>query len=199
MRREVFLLMACALMGCREAAQESAKGSGEAAPVPAAAPAATAAADSVPEPGQRPLWKGDRFPDVELTDLDGNTVRTSDLLGGREAIVIFASTTCEACHDLTLVWGQRKSELPEGYPVFAIVDEEVDLATQYVKEKLFKFPLYCDTKSVFYTDYLVDSYPTLVGVGKDGTILYMLRRASPNVTPAVALHMFEDAKGLHQH
>jgi hypothetical protein len=48
-------------------------------------------------------------------------------------------------------------------------------------------------------DYLVDTYPTVAGVGADGTVLFIVRQASPLLTPEAALHMFLDAKGQHQH
>jgi peroxiredoxin len=183
--------------GCQEAKENPRKDTStrtETAPV-----GAVAGADTAQEAAQRPLWKGDRFPDVELRDLEGNPVRTRDLIPAREALFVFASTTCEACHDLIYTWYQLSKQFPEGYPVHVIVDEEVDLAREFKKRLDFPFPLYCDTESVFYTEYFVDSYPTVAGVGADGTVLFMVRRASPLVTPEVALHMFLDAKGEHKH
>lgn len=134
-----------------------------------------------------PLERGQPFPDVVVTGLDSVKVNTADLVRGHETIVLFISTACETCSDLMKVWDRRADVVPAEVKVVLIVDEEVDYAAKYAAKSGIRFPLYCDTRSVFARQHKMEIYPTAVMVRADGTMSFVRRGVTPLFTPDRAL------------
>jgi peroxiredoxin len=145
------------------------------------------------EPG--PIRPGTTFPNVTLTTLDGRTLGADDLLLGKQSLVLFASTTCEACHDLIEAWTKDAAGLPGDVQIVTILDEDVDFARQWRKKTSYRFPLFCDTKSAFSERHDMHVYPTVVGVSPEGRIKFVMKAATPLFTPARAAAALKKVEG----
>jgi peroxiredoxin len=134
-----------------------------------------------------PLERNQPFPDVTLTGLDSVKVNTVDLVRGHETIVLFISTACETCSELMTIWDRRARVIPAEVKVVLIVDEDVDYAAKYAAKSGIRFPLYCDTRSVFARQHKMEIYPTAVMVRPDGTMSFVRRGVTPLFTPDRAI------------
>jgi len=134
------------------------------------------------------------FPSVELLTLDGDPVDSASLVASSDAIVFFVSLGCQSCEELISVWRPLLHQIPEDVHIFAVADEEPVFARRFVETNDFPFPLYCDEKGVFFTDYEVKGYPTVVGVTAGGSIAYVGRAVTPVFTPEKALQLLKDVK-----
>lgn len=140
------------------------------------------------------LEPGQPLPDVPLTDLEGNPVRISELIAGRDAVVIVVSLGCEACEDLIASWRNKLDEFPPEVLVFAVADDEPVYAKKYAQEHDFPLPLLCDEKGLLTRRYKLNVTPTVVGVPADGRIAYVGKAVTPVFTPAEAVDLIERTK-----
>lgn len=122
-----------------------------------------------------------RAPDFTALDMDGNSVKMSDLFG-KPIVLNFWASWCSSC----------KSEMPEFNEAYEKAGEEitfmmVDLVdgkreteekgAQYIKEQGFSFPVYFDTKQDAANIYGIVSIPTTIFIDKNGYIATGVRGA----------------------
>ncbi len=136
-----------------------------------------------------PLEPGMTFPAVTVTALDSSAVDLAGVLRGHDAVVLFLSTHCEACHLLVEVWTRLRDTVPPGITVVGVVDDTVVSGRRFKAETGFPFPLYCDTHSVFNERFGVRDYPTVAGVGPTGRMAYVGHQVNPRFTPEKAAEM----------
>lgn len=114
-------------------------------------------------------------PDFTVLDMDGNSVKLSELIG-KPIVLNFWASWCSPC----------KKEMPEFDEVYEEVGEDVtfmmidlvdgqretiEKGTQYIKEQGFTFPVYFDTEQEAASIYGVRSIPTTLFIDKDGYIM----------------------------
>lgn len=116
-----------------------------------------------------------KAPDFTVSDMDGNSVKLSDLIG-KPIVLNFWASWCPPC----------KSEMPEFNQVYKELGKEVtfmmvDLVdgqretkktgTEYITEQGFSFPVYFDTTGEAANTYGIMSIPTTIFIDKDGYIV----------------------------
>lgn len=114
--------------------------------------------------------------DFTMEDVEGNSVKLSDFIGGKPVIVNFWASWCPPC----------KSELPDfetayqtyGDQVqFLMVDltdgvQETKAAAQaFIQNEGFTFPVYFDTMGQATAGYSLYSIPVTVAITADGKLL----------------------------
>jgi thiol-disulfide isomerase/thioredoxin len=122
-----------------------------------------------------------KAPDFTALDMDGNSVKMSDLFG-KPIVLNFWASWCSSC----------KSEMPEFNEAYEKAGEDitfmmVDLVdgkretkekgAQYIKEQGFSFPVYFDTKQNAANIYGIVSIPTTIFIDKNGYIATGVRGA----------------------
>ncbi len=118
-----------------------------------------------------PTNKGEIFPDFELTDINGNVIRSTDLKGN---ILVFSFwfSVCKPC----LNEMQGLNAFAEKYKerkdiVFIAPDwEKKDAVAQFLKTKSFRY-LVCPEATQLINTLKIKAYPTNIIVGKDGKIV----------------------------
>lgn len=114
-------------------------------------------------------------PDFTVFDADGNEVRLSDFKG-KPVVVNFWASWCPPC----------KAELPDFQKVYDETGEDVvflmvnlvdgqretlEIATRFVEENGYTFPVYYDTNQDAAIAYGISSIPTTLMIDKDGYIV----------------------------
>ncbi len=114
---------------------------------------------------------GDRFPNMKLTDPDGNTVNLYDLMEGKEKFVINLSTDwCSDCQREKKKLNQTYDELTDQNIGIAVIyinlskDDDkkstnIEQIEKYLKENDFSFPTYVDYTNQFQDEINVTSIP----------------------------------------
>jgi thiol-disulfide isomerase/thioredoxin len=117
-------------------------------------------------------WQGKASPDFEIKAFDGTTFRLSDHVGREVVILNFFATWCGPC----------KSEMPEfnrlagkmrGRPLTLLAidaEEKRDIVAPFVHAVGVDFAVGIDDTGDILKKYGVDSMPTTVFIGPDGTI-----------------------------
>ena len=116
---------------------------------------------------------GDRAPDFELQDLNGQVVSLSGLRG-RPVMVNFWATWCTYCRlELPLIqeiydgWTGK----PPSVVVLTIdVGESASTVTNYMQGRGFSFPVLLDTRETIAGRYRIAGYPTTFFIDEDGII-----------------------------
>ena len=129
------------------------------------------------EPEQTPAQAedGDKAPDLTLTDLEGNTLQLSELLG-KPTILNFWATWCSPCQAemplLQTAYEQFGSEI--GFVMVNLTDGRRDTpegVAAFVEENGFTFPVYCDAAYAAQALYGIRGIPMTVLLDSEGNIL----------------------------
>ncbi len=116
------------------------------------------------------LLIGKPFPDVEVLDLEGNSLRTASLTrDGR--VIIFLEPTCSYCEKMISKWRLQfeKGSFSDD-EVVAIVPAALETARAYKRLQSIPFSVYVDTGFVFMTRFQVTDFPLQLVVGRSRTI-----------------------------
>jgi thiol-disulfide isomerase/thioredoxin len=115
-------------------------------------------------------------PDFTVYDLEGNEIHRSDFLG-QPLVINFWATWCPYCIEELPDFEEVYQEMKEDV-AFLMVDvadgqrETVEIASQYVEEQGFTFPVVYDTKLDALKQFGIRSFPTTVFVDKEGAIVF---------------------------
>ncbi|MBK7092865.1 MAG: redoxin domain-containing protein [bacterium] len=116
------------------------------------------------------LLIGQRFPTTNLTNTDGHTVSTSELLKGGK-VVLFLDPGCNSCEGMISKWvGLVDKRSVSAEEVIGICNMDPVDAALYSQERRMNFRLYCDTARYFWNNHDVTDFPLQLVVGKSGTI-----------------------------
>ncbi len=126
------------------------------------------------------IQKGNRAPDFQLLNLDGEEVRLSDYLG-KKVILNFWATWCPPC----------RAEMPHMEKVYKKNQDDVVILAvnlthtekstgdvqDFVKDYKLTFPIAMDTKGEVTGEYQVFAYPTSLMIDSQGVIHEIYRGA----------------------
>lgn len=111
-----------------------------------------------------------RAPNVELTDLQGNSVSFADYAG--QVILYNAwATWCPPCkQEMPTLQAYYEAHKDEGFVIIAIEDgEPVEEVRQFVADYGLTFPVWPDPNYVATSAFLTDSLPTSFVIDRAGT------------------------------
>lgn len=120
---------------------------------------------------------GDKAPDFELVDLDGNTHRLSDY-EGEGVFLNFWGTWCEPCKDeMPHMEKYSKEFKDQGVNVLAVNIAESDLKVQsFANTYGLTFPIVIDKANSVRDAYNVRPLPTTFLVGPDGKVKKIIQQ-----------------------
>lgn len=135
------------------------------------------------------LRAGQKVPAVPLVGLDGSATSLVELCEATDALILFLAIDCEPCTEVVQTWHAYAGTFPEAVQVYGLCQDEPEYARAYAEKTASPFPLYCDTASVFGSEFELNVYPTVIGVKRGGTIRFIRHGFRPEFTPdkAVAL------------
>jgi len=114
---------------------------------------------------------GDMAPDIELTTLNGETVKLSDYRGSK-VFVNFWATWCPPCR--AEMPDIQKFDNDEDVQILAVnltsTEKSVDDVQKFVDELGLTFPILKDEKGKVEQMYKVNAYPTSYLIDSDGVI-----------------------------
>ncbi|KKE78675.1 redoxin domain-containing protein [Oceanobacillus caeni] len=114
---------------------------------------------------------GDMAPDIELTTLNGETVKLSDYRGNK-VFVNFWATWCPPCR--AEMPDIQKFDNDEDVKILAVnltsTEKSVDDVQKFVDELGLTFPILKDEKGKVEQMYKVNAYPTSYLIDSDGVI-----------------------------
>lgn len=117
-------------------------------------------------------WQGKYAPPLELTLLDGSTLKLADHVGKKIIILNFFTTWCEPCRmeipELNSYYQKRQTN--DLMMIGINVEEKVDLVKQFTRNQKISFTVGIDTRGEIAKRYRVKSYPTTVVIGADGKV-----------------------------
>ena len=150
------LVALIAIQGCANNAPDADKGAGTAARAVELEPA--------PEVG-RPA------PDFTLKDLDGNTVRLSDLQG-KVVFINFFATWCPACRaEMPEIEALHQKYKDRGVVVIGVdISEPESTVQQYIQQSGFSWTIVLDSTGEMAMDYQIVAIPTSFFLDKEGII-----------------------------
>lgn len=129
------------------------------APIPGVALPESAAVDSF-------------APDFELKNLDGETLKLSDLRG-KIVLINFWATWCEPCKVEMPLFEERYQLAGSDLEILAVnFDESEQEVSQFVDEFNLSFPVLLDPGGEVQNLYRVRGYPTTFVVSEEGIIQY---------------------------
>lgn len=125
------------------------------------------------------LRTGDKIPDFALNNLDGETVRFSDLRG-QVVVLNFWATWCPPCRrEMPLLENVYQRHGDRGLAIVGVaLDEPADVVTRFVDSMGITYPIWVDDDNADALDRTLDIYnqfgetglPTTLFVGADGAI-----------------------------
>lgn len=139
------------------------------------------------------LRPGQRLPDVDVVSVDGMSTGLLAFARDQNLIVLFVSVNCEPCTEAVQTWNASQEDYP-GIRVVGVCDDDIEYARIYAQKTGFRFPLLCDTGRVFSEQYAMDIFPSVVGVGRGGTIAYVQHGIGEGFTLDDAVARLRDAR-----
>lgn len=111
-------------------------------------------------------------PDFELYNLDGDTVKLSDLKG-KIVLINFWATWCVPCKVEMPLFEERYQLAGTDFEILAVNFDEPEVEVRkFVDELGLSFPILLDPGGEIQNLYRVRGYPTTFVVGEDGIIQY---------------------------
>jgi len=114
-------------------------------------------------------------PDFSMIDIEGNTVKLSDMIG-KPVVLNFWASWCQPCRvEMPFfddVWKELGDEVH--FMMLCLVDggsETVESGTAYILRQGFSFPVYFDTGWEGSRAYGIRSIPTTVFINSDGYLV----------------------------
>lgn len=122
-------------------------------------------------PGLQPIAVGKTMSDLALQDLSGNTVRLSDF-AGRPVLINAWATWCPPCREeMPLLQVYYQAHQAEELAFLAInAGEGAATINKFITANGFSFPVLLDPNADALHRLGIDSFPTSVLVGRDGTV-----------------------------
>lgn len=122
-------------------------------------------------PDLRRISLGKAMPDLALKDLSGSTVRLSDY-AGRPVLINAWATWCPPCREeMPLLQVYYQAHQAEGLAFLAInAGEDAATINRFIATNGFSFPVLLDPNADSLYRLGIDSFPTSVLVGRDGTV-----------------------------
>jgi peroxiredoxin len=117
--------------------------------------------------------KGDRFPSIDLIDLEGKPINTALLISGHKTVIITLSPGCEPCASMVNEWNQYADKIPPDLKIIGITNLGAGQALAYRNETGFPFQIYCDTAHVLSAVYGLEAFPTMVGLDMAGRVSFV--------------------------
>lgn len=114
-------------------------------------------------------------PDFTVLDMDGNSVKLSDMIG-KPIVLNFWASWCSPCKKEMPEFNEVYEEVGEDitFMMINLVDgqrETVEKGTKYVKNQGFTFPVYFDAEQEAASTYGIRSIPLTLFIDKDGYII----------------------------
>jgi thiol-disulfide isomerase/thioredoxin len=122
-------------------------------------------------PDLQPISLGNAMPDLALKDLSGNTVYLSNY-AGRPVLINAWATWCPPCREeMPLLQVYYQAHQAEGLAFLAInAGEDAATINKFIANNGFSFPVLLDPDADSLYRLGIDSFPTSVLVGRDGTL-----------------------------
>ena len=115
---------------------------------------------------------GSIAPDFELSKLDGETVRLSELQG-KIVLINFWATWCEPCKVEMPLFEERYQMAGSDLEILAVnFDESEQDVSKFVEEFGLSFPVLLDPGGEVQNLYRVRGYPTTFVVNEEGIVLF---------------------------
>ena len=115
---------------------------------------------------------GSIAPDFELSKLDGETVRLSELQG-KIVLINFWATWCEPCKVEMPLFEERYQMADSDLEILAVnFDESEQDVSKFVEEFGLSFPVLLDPGGEVQNLYRVRGYPTTFVVNEEGIVLF---------------------------
>lgn len=114
-------------------------------------------------------------PDFEMQDYGGSPVRLSDHFG-KPIVINFWATWCGYCvNEMPLIEEKIAGEKDIDLIMLDVTDgmrETTMQAKKFIQEGSYTFDVYFDYKQEAVGTYSVTSFPTTIGISKEGNIVY---------------------------
>lgn len=115
------------------------------------------------------LKKGEIAPDFVSNNLNGEEVNYSSYSGG-EAVFLFVSPRCHACHDLihNLRTMSTSDAYARGVNIVIVIDATIEEAKVWVENEKIQFPVLVAPRAnnTFFNDYNIQGTPSYCHVNK---------------------------------
>lgn len=115
---------------------------------------------------------GETLPDIAFLATYGDTVQLRDLIGGRNAVLIFLSTTCNPCGDLAAEWRDVFLDYGDTYELVGVSSEAAVAVESFVAKWGLPFPILIDADRRFASEYHIEASPTFLGIDPNGSIAF---------------------------
>lgn len=119
------------------------------------------------------LKKGSVFPEFSFESLESTAVGNEELLAGKKTILMFFTSDCEHCVRTIERWDSVYNRISSAYQVIGVSFETLDKLRHFKLSKSADFLFYRDTNGKFTGQYKILKYPTLIGVGEKGQIVFV--------------------------
>ena len=149
------------------------------------------AAADLPQPT---VNEGDLFPNVSLTDANGQAITMEQIVNGKNTAIIYMSPTCGACNTIVRMWSLYKDKLPVDFQVVMISQGHPLLTSDYVKEKEFPYAYYSDSSKTLTKEYNFMRYPRAFGITANGHLAFIKHGPFDEFNPLEAADLIKQFK-----
>lgn len=119
------------------------------------------------------IQKGQRAPNFELTDLEGNAVQLSDYRG-QKVLINFWATWCPPCRAEMPHMQRFYEDFNNEVVILAVnmtsIDKGMDAILPFIEEFKLTFPIALDQEGDVMNTYQITAYPTTYAVDRQGIV-----------------------------